>query len=486
MLIPDALMDVLADLSPTARHLAGRYRRASLTAPTLALGLLVVDLALFTLAAWFALYAAAPPETFGPERAVAWGIALASGTCALIGSSGGYARARAGSARVSALLCVGAATAVAVLVTFARPFGTAPIDLVTGVMAAAVVGVVPTRAALAVVVRWAADLGLMERRAVLVGGGEDARRVIDAMEARPGNDVRVCAIFDDRSGARSPDLVLDVPRIGAFADLVGFARAAEIDLVIITIDPSAEERIGQLVDRFSVLPVPVHLSAFSHDMAFGGAGGGLLSVAEGTLTPGTRLAKRGFDLLIGTAALVLLSPVMVAAALAVRLDSPGPILFRQWRAGFSERPVKVLKFRTMRAEATDPQAAQVVTRGDDRVTRVGRFLRRTSIDELPQLLNVLRGELSLVGPRPHAIDARSAAQDRFDALVEGYSRRHRLPPGLTGWAQIHGYRGTVERAEAIRGRVDHDLWYIENWSLGLDLKILAKTPWVLLRGTNAF
>ena len=478
-------MNASADLTPSARHLAGRYRRASLSAPTIALSIAVVDVAALMLAAWFALFAAAP--AFEGGVGTGWAATLASLAAGGIALGGGYARRRTRRGWSSAGLMLVAMAGAAALIGFARPMGASPERLIAVAVLATALGPVPLRVILAGLVRWAADMGLMERRAVLVGGGDGARRVIDALEARPDNDVRVCAIFDDRSGARSPDLVLDVPRIGQFADLVGFARAAEIDLVVITIDPSAQARIGQLVETFSVLPIPIHLSAFSDDMSFGsGGGGGLLALAEGTLTPGTRLAKRAFDLSVGLAALAALSPVMLLAAIAIRLETSGPVLFRQWRSGFSERPVEVLKFRTMREETLDPRADRVVTRDDDRVTRVGRFLRRTSIDELPQLVNVIRGDLSLVGPRPHAIDARSAAQERFDALVVGYSRRHRLPPGLTGWAQIHGLRGTVEAADAIRARVDHDLWYIENWSLGLDLKILLRTPLSLLRGENAF
>jgi lipopolysaccharide/colanic/teichoic acid biosynthesis glycosyltransferase len=183
---------------------------------------------------------------------------------------------------------------------------------------------------------------------------------------------------------------------------------------------------------------------------------------------------------------MLLAPLLALVALAIRLDSPGPIFFRQARHGYNHRPIEVWKFRSMYSDACDPAARQIVTRGDPRVTRVGRFIRRWSIDELPQLFNVLAGDLSLVGPRPHAVAAVSSRQQSFDAIVQGYAARHRVRPGLTGWAQIHGWRGEIDEPIALQKRVEHDLYYIENWSLRLDLYILAVTPLRLLDTRNAY
>ena len=299
--------------------------------------------------------------------------------------------------------------------------------------------------------------------------------------------MRICAIFDDRGEGRTPEFTLDVPKIGRFDDLVAFARRAEIDMIVITLPATADARIARLMRQFAVLPVPVHLSAFTDDFAFGaGRGGGLVKMADGTFSARRRLTKRALDLGLGALALVLAAPVMALAALAIRMEGPGPILFRQPRSGFNERTVEVLKFRTMRQEEADVTARRVVRRADDRITRIGRLLRKSSIDELPQLVNVLRGELSLVGPRPHAVGAVSASQQAFEELVEGYSARHRLPPGITGLAQVNGLRGTIEDPEELRARVALDLAYIENWSLWLDLKILARTPLSLLDTSNAY
>jgi lipopolysaccharide/colanic/teichoic acid biosynthesis glycosyltransferase len=170
----------------------------------------------------------------------------------------------------------------------------------------------------------------------------------------------------------------------------------------------------------------------------------------------------------------------------VRLDSPGPILFRQMRYGFNNEKIAILKFRSMYVDKLDAGAAKLVTRDDPRVTRVGRFIRKTSIDELPQLFNVVfKGDLSLVGPRPHAMHAK-ADERLYDDVVDGYFARHRVRPGLTGWAQINGWRGETDTPEKIQKRVEHDLYYIENWSILLDVYILAMTPFALIKAENAY
>ncbi len=184
--------------------------------------------------------------------------------------------------------------------------------------------------------------------------------------------------------------------------------------------------------------------------------------------------------------MIALSPLLALTALAIKLDSPGPVLFKQKRYGFNNELVEVYKFRSMYVDKLDPTASRLVTRDDPRVTRVGRFIRKTSIDELPQLINVVfKGDLSLVGPRPHAIHAK-AANRQYDEVVDGYFARHRVKPGITGWAQVNGWRGETDTQEKIQQRVEHDLYYIENWSILLDLYILAITPASLFKSRNAF
>jgi lipopolysaccharide/colanic/teichoic acid biosynthesis glycosyltransferase len=177
---------------------------------------------------------------------------------------------------------------------------------------------------------------------------------------------------------------------------------------------------------------------------------------------------------------------MAVVAILIKLDSPGPVLFKQRRHGFNNENIEVFKFRSLYTDKTDHDVRQSVTKGDPRVTRVGRFIRKTSIDELPQLFNVLfKGNLSLVGPRPHAVNQK--LEDRqFDEAVDGYFARHRVKPGITGWAQINGWRGEITSPDKIKGRVEHDLYYIENWSLLFDLYILMMTPVTLLKAENAY
>ncbi len=195
--------------------------------------------------------------------------------------------------------------------------------------------------------------------------------------------------------------------------------------------------------------------------------------------------KRAFDLVAAGTALVLLAPLLLVTAIAVKLDSPGPVFFRQKRFGFNNRAFEMLKFRTMHVAACDPTGARRTVRDDPRVTRVGRFLRRTSIDELPQLWNVLKGDMSIVGPRAHPIEMKIG--DRYyHEVVEGYFARHRVRPGITGWAQVHGLRGEVDSLEKARARLAYDLDYVENWSLGLDLRILWLTLRYGLRCRNAY
>ncbi|HEV2000306.1 MAG TPA: exopolysaccharide biosynthesis polyprenyl glycosylphosphotransferase, partial [Xanthobacteraceae bacterium] len=193
-----------------------------------------------------------------------------------------------------------------------------------------------------------------------------------------------------------------------------------------------------------------------------------------------------FDKIIGGLILIAAAPVMALIALAIKLDSRGPVFFKQHRYGFNNELIEVYKFRSLYAEQTDHLAAKVVTKDDPRVTRVGKFIRKTSLDELPQLINVaIGGNLSLVGPRPHAVHAKAANQ-LYDEVVDGYFARHRVKPGITGWAQINGWRGETDTNEKIQRRVEHDLYYIENWSVLFDLYILARTPFALVKTENAY
>lgn len=338
--------------------------------------------------------------------------------------------------------------------------------------------------------RWARN-GIMERRAIIVGGGEPARELIRALEAQPDNDIRICGIFDDRGEGRSPVMVAGYPKLGKVSELVEFARITRLDMLIIALPMSAEERILQLLKKLWVLPVDIRLAAHANRLRFRPRTYShigivpMLDIFNKPIRDWDSVAKRGFDIVIASLALCFLWPVMVATAIAIKATSEGPVFFMQKRHGFNNEVIKVFKFRSMYTNMTDQNAKVVVTKGDPRVTRVGRFIRKTSIDELPQLFNVLKGDLSLVGPRPHAVLAQTKDRPWAD-IVEGYFARHRVKPGVTGWAQINGWRGEVDTEEKIRLRTAYDLHYIENWSLWFDLKILVLTPIRLLNTENAY
>jgi len=338
--------------------------------------------------------------------------------------------------------------------------------------------------------RWARD-GRMERRAVIVGGGQAAETLIRSIEQQPDNDIRICGIFDDRDNRRSPPIVAGYPKLGTIAELVDFARIAHIDMLIVSLPITAEQRVLSLLKKLWVLPVDIRLSAHTQELHFRPRSYSyigavpMLDIFDKPITDWDSVSKRLFDIFFSVVGLVVFSPIMIATAIAIKLDSKGPVFYKQKRHGFNNEEIEVYKFRSMYADKSDPTAKKTVTRNDPRVTRVGRFIRKTSIDELPQFFNSLMGSLSLVGPRPHAVAAQSHNL-LYTEVVDGYFARHRVKPGVTGWAQINGWRGEMDTDEKIRMRTELDLYYIENWSLMLDLKILFLTPVRLLNTENAY
>ncbi len=358
---------------------------------------------------------------------------------------------------------------------------------------AAGLGVILTsRILLSFVLRSLTRSGRLERRTAIVGGGEAGIGLIQALEAQRESGIRIVGVFDDRNDDRSPDTVGGYPKLGTVEDLVEFARRTHLDLVIFTLPISAEERLLHMLRKLWVLPIDIRLSAHMsklrfrpHSYSYIGAVP-VLDVFDKPIADWDMVVKMAFDRVVGALALIALSPVMLLTALAVKLDSRGPALFRQKRYGFNNEMIEVFKFRSMYVEQSDALATKLVTKGDPRVTKVGRFIRKTSLDELPQLFNVVfGGNLSLVGPRPHAAHAK-AEERLYDQVVDGYFARHKVKPGITGWAQINGWRGETDTEEKIQRRVEHDLYYIENWSVLFDLYILAMTPVSLVKTENAY
>jgi exopolysaccharide biosynthesis polyprenyl glycosylphosphotransferase len=295
--------------------------------------------------------------------------------------------------------------------------------------------------------------------------------------------MHVLGVFDDRL-ARSPEAVEGVPVLGDVAALIGHRIMPHVDRIVLALDPSARAR--QIACRLAVLPNEISLLV---DLAGDGredaalariADSALAQLAGAPQDGGRVFAKRLLDLALSVAAVAALSPLLLLIALAIKLDSPGPVFFRQRRHGFNNEEIVVWKFRTMR-HAPAPASAMVeqVKAQDDRITRVGRFLRGKSLDELPQLFNVVTGEMSLVGPRPHALGTKTGETESAKLVAE-YAWRHRIKPGLTGWAAINGSRGPMSTPEDVRRRVALDLEYIERQSFWLDVWIMLKTVPCLL------
>ncbi|WP_426042093.1 exopolysaccharide biosynthesis polyprenyl glycosylphosphotransferase [Brevundimonas sp. TWP2-3-4b1] len=324
--------------------------------------------------------------------------------------------------------------------------------------------------------------GALTPNIVLVGATRHAETLIK--EALKRRDINVLGVFDDRL-ARSPDTVVGVPVLGDAETLMTHRMTPYVDKIVLAIDPRAEKRVRELTARLSALPNEVTLlvdpaDAGERSAALDRLASAPLASLDGRVDDDRRaFNKRIQDIVIGTVALILLAPVMALTALAIRLDSPGPIFFRQRRHGFIHEEIVVWKFRSMRQDAADATASRQVTTDDDRVTRIGRFIRSTSLDELPQIFNVLKGEMSLVGPRPHAIGMKTGAVESA-RLVAEYAHRHRMKPGMTGWAAIKGSRGPLHSAQDVRRRVQLDIEYIERQSLWLDLRIMVVTIPVLL------
>jgi Undecaprenyl-phosphate glucose phosphotransferase len=339
--------------------------------------------------------------------------------------------------------------------------------------------------------RWTQQ-GRFDRRTVLVGGGDRTKALLAQLTAEADSDLRIIGVFDDRGEDRSPLDYGGIPKLGKIDDLVEFSRQIRVDLALVVLPITAEERILQMLKTLWVLPLDIRLVAHGNKLQFRPRSYSYIGnvpvfdLFDKPIANWGVVAKWLFDKIIGGVVLICAAPMMAVIALAVKLESKGPIFFKQQRHGFNNNVFEIYKFRSMYVEHADPMAHNVVTRNDPRITRVGRFLRRTSLDELPQLLNVVFiGNMSLVGPRPHAVYG-TAEGLLYGEAIDGYFARHRVKPGITGWAQIHGFRGGTDSNEKIRLRVEYDLYYIESWSIPFDFWILIRTPFALLHGENAY
>jgi Undecaprenyl-phosphate glucose phosphotransferase len=322
------------------------------------------------------------------------------------------------------------------------------------------------------------DSGRLARRVAVVGAGEFSREFIERLRSEP-NFYTVVGLYDDRL-SRIPAVQDGVRVRGSVRDLLERSREEQIDLIVIALPLSAMSRISMILEQIGSAVADLCLTTdfvgFRYRSSQISAVGSnpVVLIEERPLKDWRAAKKSVFDIVVGSLILVIFSPLLALIALAIRLDSPGPVLFRQPRLGFNNRLFTCYKFRTMHHGMTDLLGDRQATRGDARITRLGKWLRALSIDELPQLLNVLKGDMSLVGPRPHPPNTK--AEDKlFGDVVAKYAFRHRVKPGITGWAQVNGWRGETRTVEQIENRVACDLAYIENWSIWLDLRIMVLT-----------
>jgi Undecaprenyl-phosphate glucose phosphotransferase len=334
--------------------------------------------------------------------------------------------------------------------------------------------------------RWQAG-GRLTRNLVIVGAGEHGQRLIEHLSRHGASAERIIGVFDDRHG-RVPEDVCGYRLQGTVNDLLTFARQNPIDQVIVALPWDAENRLLAWMKKLRSLPVDVRLCPdmigfhLPHRQVTHVGGVPMLNVFERPLAGWNYIVKSMEDRVLAAAILVLIMPLLLVLCALIKLDSRGPVLFRQKRYGFNNEVIEVFKFRSMYIDHCDDQAVPQATRDDPRVTRIGRILRRTSLDELPQFINVLMGTMSIVGPRPHAI----AHNEQYSRLIDEYLARHRVKPGITGWAQVNGLRGETETLEKMEQRVRYDLYYIENWSLLFDIRIILRTLFVGFSHPNAY
>lgn len=333
--------------------------------------------------------------------------------------------------------------------------------------------------------------GLFNQRVAIFGAGDQGAKLGRYIRSHEGLIISIVGYYDERVGGRSPKSIDGVPVCGRLADLVANIREGNIDQVIVALPWSAEGRLQEIVGQLALTPVRIRLApdlanfAFSQRPVMMLGEVPVLSLFDRPISGFNYAVKWLEDRIIALAVLALIWPVLLIVAAAIKLDSPGPVFFRQPREGYNNRTFHVLKFRSMRAADGQHDGIVQARRDDPRITRVGAFIRRTSIDELPQFLNVLAGDMSVVGPRPHAASTRAGGR-LFSDVVSSYAARHRVKPGITGWAQVHGWRGETHTEEQLLRRLEHDLYYIENWSLLLDLYIIVRTAFLVITDRHAY
>ena len=352
-------------------------------------------------------------------------------------------------------------------------------------------GLLLLRTVSTIAVRRLKNRGTFNERVAIFGAGAQGARFAEYVQAHDRLTITLVGIFDDRKPDRLPSHVANLPMLGNLSTLIAMIRDGLVDQVVVALPWAAERRLQDVVSRLALTPVKVRLAPDLVSFTFARRPVVILgdvpvmTLFDRPISGLSAVIKAIEDKLLTSLILLVIWPLLLLIALAVKLDSPGPVLFRQPREGFNNRTFDCFKFRTMYHNRLEYKNITQASRDDPRVTRVGRILRRTSLDELPQLFNVLLGDMSLVGPRPHAPSTRAGGR-LFSDVVQSYAARHKVKPGITGWAQVCGWRGETDTEEKLVKRFEHDLHYIENWSIWLDLYILVRTVGAVLLPRNAF
>jgi len=347
------------------------------------------------------------------------------------------------------------------------------------------------RALMACMMRGLRQSGVFDQRVAVFGTASEASALMRYIADHDMLTLSLLGMFGDDPGESSLK-ARDRPLLylGNFDALLQAIRDGMVDRVLVALSPEREHQVQAIIERLSQTPVEVRLAPVDRQLWAENRVAWLgelpvITLQDWPLSRHQRLVKMVVDRGLAFIALMLVMPVMLIVAIAIKLDSPGPILFRQQREGFNCRSFSILKFRTMRASGDDCRDVIQAQRHDVRVTRLGAILRRTSLDERPQLINVLRGDMSLVGPRPHAPSTRAAGR-LFSEIAQTYASRHNVKPGMTGWAQVCGWRGETQNEAQLLGRLEHDLYYVRHWSIWFDLRIMALTIIIVLRRHNAY
>ncbi|MFV0474913.1 MAG: undecaprenyl-phosphate glucose phosphotransferase [Pikeienuella sp.] len=352
-----------------------------------------------------------------------------------------------------------------------------------------VLAIIITRFGIYALLRRLARAGRIGRTLVVLGGGEQARRFLTRIDQVRPYFTDVIGVYADETDAE--DKMIEGHRIiGGSNRLLKDVRAGLIDDIVIALPWNEDLKLLEIVERLKEMPVNVHIASdlVGFRLRFTPVLGSLSNLAmfeveRRPITGWSSFMKSMEDFLFAGVALLLLSPLLLLVAIAIKIDDPsGPVFFMQKRLGFNNREFEIYKFRSMYQHRQDDKAIRQATKGDPRVTRVGRFIRATSIDELPQLLNVLNGSMSLVGPRPHAL----SHNEEYGRQIRGYFSRHKVKPGITGWAQVNGLRGETEALDKMEARIRHDVYYAENWSLLFDIRILITTVFVVFFQKSAY